>query len=523
MKSFLKVFSTEANPLVTRKPSLHLWLGIVLVGMIHLCGATWHIRFGATNTDEGFYAITTRAVAQGELPYRDFGFTQPPFVLYANALPLKLAGFGLTPMRIVNGVWAALGLALAAYWVARRTNAACGLGLAVLFSINAPWMYFMHMGKTYGFTTLLVVLAMWTFLALKPGTWRAAALGLLVVVGIGTRLTAAPFFVLLWLLALWPGRRPATSELVAAVASVGLATIVLLLPFWWAAPEQVRFWVFDFHRLSLGARKWDLGWQDWVSIGPGVWVLAAFAMLVLRSRWKSGEAGVFLAAGLTLAVNLLPTGAYDEYGMPFLMPLAASSVVLLNDASRTWSRGFVVAVVGLATVAQVAVTPWLTASDRPDVWSRWLTPRSSPYDYGLPGEMALAREIVWKELKADAPFIGPHLLLAAETGRAVPRELYMGAFAFTAEMPADRAARLHLVTHERLEQWFDDPQVTVLGFFPRLALDYGWSMPSYAQIPDDAHMRWFGPVWRQFRIAYKSENFVVLVRKQPAVGEARIP
>ena len=72
--------------------------------IVHIASAYWHISFGAQNADEGFYAVATRSVTEGEMPFRDFGFPQPPFVLYANCLPMRIVGFGLFAQRSVNAV-----------------------------------------------------------------------------------------------------------------------------------------------------------------------------------------------------------------------------------------------------------------------------------------------------------------------------------------------------------------------------------------------------------------------------------
>ena len=84
--------------------------------------AVWHVCYGDMNTDEGFYAVATRGVAHGKVPYRDFGFTQPPLVFYANSLPLRGIGFGLFAQRALNVLWAAIVLFIAARWLASRTQ-----------------------------------------------------------------------------------------------------------------------------------------------------------------------------------------------------------------------------------------------------------------------------------------------------------------------------------------------------------------------------------------------------------------
>ncbi|HRG56548.1 MAG TPA: hypothetical protein PLG56_10940, partial [Lacunisphaera sp.] len=96
------------------------WL--ILAGVVHATAAFFFIRHGALNPDEGFYAAAARAVWQGEMPYRDFGYTQTPLLPYVNGALLALTGHGLFEQRTINGLWAAAALALAAGWVARRAG-----------------------------------------------------------------------------------------------------------------------------------------------------------------------------------------------------------------------------------------------------------------------------------------------------------------------------------------------------------------------------------------------------------------
>jgi 4-amino-4-deoxy-L-arabinose transferase-like glycosyltransferase len=88
-------------------------LGLLVVAC-YLGIAVFHVPYGSMNVDEGFYAAATRAVWRGDVPYRDFGFTQPPLVVYVNAPLLQLTGFGLFQQRALNGLWGLLALLLGA-------------------------------------------------------------------------------------------------------------------------------------------------------------------------------------------------------------------------------------------------------------------------------------------------------------------------------------------------------------------------------------------------------------------------
>ena len=115
------------------------------------------------------------------------------------------------------------------------------------------------------------------------------------------------------------------------------------------------------------------------------------------------------------------------------------------------------------------------------------------------------------------------MLLAAETGHDVPAVLRMGPFSWTGEMPPDRAARLHLATRDQLDAWFADPGVTVLAFFQRWDLNYGWSMPSFHHEPPEVRTATIDRLERDFRLEFNNGDFFVLVRRpQPRPFSRRL-
>lgn len=512
----------NSNTGVVQKDPTRFALGLaasIAALLVYLSSAGFHVFYGGMNTDEGFYAIATRAVANGEVPYRDFGFTQPPLVLYVNALPLRAFGFGLFALRAINGLWTGLAMLVAALWIARRTRPSWGIALVLVFALSAPWMYFSHLGKTYGFTSLVILLATWAFLALPRGGIRNSVLGVLLVVGLGTRLPCVPCVIILWLLALWPGGRPTLSELGGALGSVILASTVFILPFWLMAPEQMKFWVVDFHRASVPVRDWQMHWQDIVTLAPAVWALVIVAILiaVLRRRLVTRETGALLASAVALIANLFSRGAYEEYGVPFLLPLAVAAAPIVFDQLKTQAAMVSVVFFVVLLTANLVTAPIVTARmvpDRVGTPSQWLTPRSLPYNSALPRQIASAVRIIETTLAPNAPFIGSNLILAAETGRSVPRELRMGAFTVTDEMPAGRAARLHLATRNQLDFWYRSPEVTTLSFFQRMDLDYNWSMPSFASATLTTQADTLNLFRRNFQIAYNEGEFLILVRRQ---------
>lgn len=501
-----------------RSPFAFVLAAIVLGVVVHLVSAGWHVLFGALNTDEGFYAVVTRAVAEGEVPYRDFGFTQPPLTPYVNSVPLSFAGFGLFSQRMVNGLWGAIALAIAARWLARRTRPFWSLVFALGFSLSAPWMYFIHLGKTYGLTTLLVMLAAWVFLALPGGPRRNFLIGLLGALGVATRLPAAPFFGLIWVAALWPGRRSVARELLAAIGGMAVGLAITVLPFALMTPGNAWYWVYEFHRISVPNKQWHLAWQEITTLAPAVWLVAIIAAgIALRRRWLvSREGAVFFAAVAALGANLLPGGVYEEYAVPFLLPLALSAAAWLYDGCREMKPALTLAALFGLAVVQFGTAPLLLRNDfteRRGSLSSLLTPNAPRYNPDLPGQLAAARELIDRTVPPNAPLIGTNLILATETGRAVPPELRMGSFAYTGELPPATAARLHFATREQLDQWFASPDTKAVAFFRLPDLNYGWSLPSFDRTPENLRGHWQEILRRNYTVALADGQFLVLVRK----------
>jgi 4-amino-4-deoxy-L-arabinose transferase-like glycosyltransferase len=496
-----------------------LWAGAGVLAAAYAALAAFHVAYGSMNVDEGFYAAAARAVWQGEMPYRDFGFTQPPLVAYVNAPALALTGFGLFQQRAVNGVWGALAILLAARLVRRRAGAGAALTLAAIFTLTSGWLYFVHLGKTYGLTSLLVMGMATGYVELKSSWRKSTLLSVLAVLGVACRLPAAPFFGLLWLAALWDGDRPTTRGVVIALAALIFSAAAVFLPFVIAAPEQTRFWIYDFHRISVPQKDWHVQWNDLVGLAPAVWlaaIMAAGFRAFARSSWKQPEIAVAAAALVALAANLLPGGTYQEYGVPFLLPLAASSLILLEPAVSTfpaWRRFLVTGALLLTSVALIPAIDWSKLVPEQRQFLSALLPLSvPPYDFALPESIAAARTTVQRWLPPGQPFVGPATMLAVEADRPIPRRYRMGAFTCTLDYDAAKADRLHLATFPEFMQQVRDLGVPIVGFYTETKFNYAWSVPSLEFQPPEAFDSLHLLLLRDFVIAHSDRNFVVVVR-----------
>ena len=96
-------------------------LSICAVALYVVLGAM-NLYFGDLNQDEGWYLYAARQVHEGQLPYRDFAFTQGPMLplVYSLAQPL-VDRWGVAGGRLFSAVLGFLG-ALAAAWLAARSS-----------------------------------------------------------------------------------------------------------------------------------------------------------------------------------------------------------------------------------------------------------------------------------------------------------------------------------------------------------------------------------------------------------------
>ncbi len=493
---------------------------LAFVVAAYLAAAIFHVAFGSMNVDEGFYAAATRAVWQGEVPYRDFGFTQPPVVIYANAPLLAALRFGLFEQRVVNAFWGVLALAVASQLVWKRTGRGGGLVLLAVFTLTPAWLYFVNLGKTYGLTAFLVMVMVSLLLQARVGWRKTAALSLVGVLGAASRLPAVPFFALLWMFSLWEGGWRGWRHLAVAFGCLLAAFSAVLLPFILVAPEQFWFWVVEFHRISVPQKEWGLAWNDIAGLAPAAWLLVLAAMIWLVVKRPQGvglEISVLVASLAGVGVNLLPRGAYEEYAVPILPPLVAASLIILGPFWRRglcWWRTGLVGLILLLSAGSIPLINWHKLQDAQKSFpSCWLPTNVPPYDFELARSIREGRAAIQQLLPSGQSFVGPAIMLAVEADRPIPRRFRMGAFTCTADYDEPRADRLHLATLQLFEQLVRDKEVPVIAMHEDIKFNFAWSVPSLAFQPAEFFVPLQEYIVNHFEPVWHDRYFLVLKRK----------
>ena len=126
--------------------------------------AVW---MGGLNQDEGWYLYAANLVSEGNVPYRDFAFTQGPVMPYVYAaFSLVWKTFGLLGARVFTLLIGLLGVVFATR-LARRlapegAKDAAALVAFFLLATNLYHLYYLAIPKTYALASLFVLAGFWS-------------------------------------------------------------------------------------------------------------------------------------------------------------------------------------------------------------------------------------------------------------------------------------------------------------------------------------------------------------------------
>ncbi len=414
---------------------------LALFACLVLSGAA--VWMGGLNQDEGWYLYAANLVAEGEMPYRDFFFTQGPL------LPLLYAPFaavwkahGLLGARLFTlslGLLSVLISAALAFRLVSDNEKKRAAFLVVLFLLatNLYHLYYLAIPKTYALASLFVALAFYLLSFLDPDSsplktvTLSSATGLALAFAAGVRLSLG---ILLAVVGLWllGGAVKKTLPRAAWILFGFFGALGLFLvygPFFVDATARAGFFAaLGYHKARGGS---DIIWlvgslSRLVRWYVPLFVALGFGLFTNVSFLKTSPF-VRLLLGSFLAVFLVQISApfpYEDYQVPVMLLLAVIASSLLVSSSRLSVASSLLLVLGLSFATSFGsplLEKWTTnGQDR-----FWTRKKAST-------ELKQLQEAAWLIEAIDPKgtrLLTQDLYLAVETNRKVPKGLEMGPFA----------------------------------------------------------------------------------------------
>ena len=287
------------------------------------------------------YLVTSRALADGQMPYRDFLAAHPPLLFLLGA-PLAKLGAGVVPFRVfILLLMAVMGVVVwrLAYRITANDKLAMFAGALTLF---APLGLFFS--KTFVNDYLVSLITVLTILMLM-GSSRAAmaGAGLLSVLGTLTKLTFLPFMVVCIVYVMIFRKRLAWIFIVVALGGSVAAAVALELATGGAYLHDIlgsqASKGFSLANLLGGLHRiWQMDWPLMIPAWAGAW----FAFRALGKHEQLGgqlKGRLFLLVGWLLAgvavLGTLPAEGHDTnlflIAEPAVAVLAAWGLVGLAE------------------------------------------------------------------------------------------------------------------------------------------------------------------------------------------------
>jgi hypothetical protein len=342
-----------------------VWDVLTAAGMaLFLLNSIVFILLGRFNADEGWYLYASKLVYEGQRPYQDFLFTQPPLLPYIYGLIQHFLLQSIYMGRVTSVVFSVSAFLLSIKIAIQYGGKVAGgitslLGGTFLFGI-----YYQSITKTYALTTFFFLLAFFLLASSSGREIRIILSTLFVLLAALTRLPAILFAVPFLLYAFFVSRIRVKILLGALCLLACLWLFFLALPNPYAELWDIYLnFLFQWGNISVVERLlriMKISIPNLIVQFPCYFLLAGILIILsarrlnnaLRAYWA-----VFItAAGLFLfgVINLINGGYLVEYDIPLLFvsfPIMGIAFARLFPAIEKRSRF----VLQLAVVAAVAM------------------------------------------------------------------------------------------------------------------------------------------------------------------------
>lgn len=486
-------------------------LTAVIIALVFVAIASIFVIRGDSNADEGFYALISREVMQGKVPYRDLAYTQTPLLPYIQGVAMSVIGFGVAQQRWLNVVFQAFSIALVVYyWRRRRLATPIIIALSLVWCLCLPLLYYGTVGKTYALAQLFLVISSFCVIGpLRPYP-ALIVLSFCSVLAVGCRLPMAPVVVILWLGFCRIHARNISKTLLSATPL--LFALLLLGPFVVVAPGNAYFWTWGLHSQVMFPRAPWATLMQLPLFAPGVTVVAGLGLMAALAKYSPGRfPGLcVLFAGVAGAIlNVGASGIYLEYAVPCLVLIILGAGEALVAYPLHWRWQYV----GAVLCTSVSVTAF------------FLQNRNWSVENYLANVAAAGRYIATQSAPED-PLLSsmPELALAAK--RPVYPRSEMGKFSVTEEMTPQKAFDRRIMTFAELVFLADHavPKIIALSRFENW--DFRWSIPSMRTVGDEDYKKFSSALLRNYSCTFSNETFLIFTQKTspaPLIGGQRSP
>lgn len=490
--------------------------------------AVW---LGELNQDEGWYIYAANLVAEGQMPYRDFFYTQAPLMpLVYSVFSGIWAKWGLLGARIFT---LSIGLVSVAFLIgfARRLvscekRSLVALVVAIVLFGNLYHLYFLAIPKTYALASLFV--SMGFFLVSFEGALAAVASGICMAFACATRLSLGVIIpvVVMGLLVCRDSRGRSRFDWLWFGMGSALAIALVFGPFLLGPSFDGFLAAQRYHAsraggdivLAVGSLSRLVRWYLPLFVLLGIGAYAALCKGdagegLCRERRK--RLALFLAFSCCIAVvvvHILAPVPYEDYNVPVIGLLAACAAVLVSEWLELKPAGIALLALGMTWASSFGcplLQEWMT-NGRNGFWT---------YSRSKSG-LAQLREVARKINGLDpggSEILTQDLYLAVESGRKVPRQMAMGPFCFWSKLPYEGAEKVLL----------DDAGMHALleGTECKIAAMSGYSFaitaPKCTETPIGQQIGYWNILKRRYDRVFTEEDFgqhatplMVLMRKE---------
>ena len=506
---------------------------VALLSALALC--FFNVLYGNLNQDEGWYLYAARCVSDGLHPYKDFFFTQAPFMPWFYSLFDGVWGsHGLLGGRIFTTFLGLLSSfcvgAMAVRSVSRNYAKEAGLIAFSLVSCNLYHCYFTTIPKTYALTSLLLysgclVLTFCFFRKRRSHSmlsrmWALPA-GFLMALAAGARLSVGIVLPVITLGLLFNWRKCGSAFFWFALGGfIGLAA--LFAPVFFSAKEEFLFCQ-SFHVQRDGSNV-----DPFLVLGSLSRVIRAyltqFVLLValvlaalirdpekksLSSKENDGyvyhgevwPAIWFFAFIAAFVVHIASPHPYDDYQVPVMGLLSAALAVWSVNAFEKKRTRIILAIGTVLAVNMCSFSSPLLQACFVSGQDRFWVIRKQQSDIE---ELQDAARCVNALIDGDDTLLTQDVYLAVECGLKVPRGFEMGPFGYFPELSDNDASKYHVFNRNGMMKLLASAPCEVAAFS-----GYGLSIqaPVMDRVPHSEYQLFMNELSRNYDFVQEVPDF----------------